>query len=186
MLEHLAARAAAVPGAIGSPTLLLNKSHPAFLARISLPSASAPSSQGIAAEPLELLFVKPRVLMNVSGPSIASALRNFLPSPSGSPKAYRILTLQDDLDLASLSTKPQKGGSPRGHNGIRSLDAALGSREFHRMRIGVGRPEARGDVARWVMGPLSRDEVRSCEFDGIRGGKTLEACWDEVIRIGWS
>lgn len=170
--------------------------------------------------PLELLFILPRLLMNVSGPAItafaslpvvdASAAKPpqsawsstftpsappktpFLPSP---PPPYSILTLQDDLDLPSFTTKVQRGGSPRGHNGVRSLTTALGgSRDFWRIRLGVGRPpdagkkskSDRGDVSGWVMGPLGGDEVRACEWEeGQEGGRVLNEVWREIMRIGW-
>lgn len=184
-MEQLALKAASQPSASGSPLLLLVKSHPAYLAKISLspPPTLATNTQGIATSPLELLFVKPRVLMNISGPSILSASKTFLPLPANS---YRLITIQDDLDLPSNTIKLQKGGSPRGHNGVRSLAAALGTRDFYRLRIGIGRPENKGDVAKFVMGAMGRDEVRACESneDG-KGGAVLEACWKEIVRIGW-
>jgi len=172
-------------------------------------------------QPLELMFILPKLLMNVSGPAITAfaslpvsdgtapkpasssswsstfsreraPTSPFLPSP---PPAYSILTLQDDLDLPSFTTKVQRGGSPRGHNGVRSLSAALGgSRDFWRVRLGVGRPpdagkkskSDRGDVSGWVMGALGGDEVRACEFEeGKGGGKVVEEVWDHLIRIGW-
>lgn len=184
-MEQLALKAASQPTANGSPTLLLNKSHPAWLAKISLspPPPLAATAQGIANSPLELLFVKPRLLMNISGPSILSASKNFNPLPGHS---YRLITIQDDLDLPTNTIKLQKGGSPRGHNGVRSLASALGTRDFHRLRIGIGRPDNKADVAKFVMGAMGRDEVRSCECDDDgKGGNVLEACWREILKIGW-
>ena len=184
-MEQLAIKAASQVTARGSPALLLVKTHPAYLAKISLspPPSLASTAQGLAASPLELLFVKPRVLMNISGPSILSASKSFIPLPANS---YRLITIQDDLDLPSNTIKLQKGGSPRGHNGVRSLASALGTRDFYRLRIGIGRPENKGDVAKFVMGAMGRDEVNSCECDEDgKGGAVLEACWREILKIGW-
>ncbi|GAA5845119.1 hypothetical protein JCM9279_005440 [Rhodotorula babjevae] len=153
--------------------------------------------------------------MNVSGPTAAAAFDGFLPPlaspapphptsdldvaaasprPRKKPPAapvkpmLRLLTLQDDLDLAPSAVKYQRGGGPRGHNGVRSISSALkGSRDFHRLWIGIGRPVERSDVASYVLRPLSRDEVRACEYDEDdgRGGAVLERAWQEVLRIGF-
>lgn len=205
-MENLSKRAAADASFISSSTakgqLLLNKSYPAYVSSSSLSPTSRPipsltlknevavtvegTERGIAPRPLEILFLKPRLLMNISGPAVLTAARSFLPSPLAS---YRIITIQDDLDLPSLSLKPQRGGSPRGHNGVRSVSTSLaGSRDFHRLRIGIGRPaEKKDSISDWVLGPLTREEVRACEFDEERGkaGSVLEAVWREVLKIGW-
>ena len=121
--------------------------------------------------------------MNISGPPILSAAAAFLPSPL---PTYRVVTLQDDLDLPSLSHKLQRGGSPRGHNGVRSMEKALGTREFYRVRLGVGRPERKEQVAAWVMGALERDDVRACEYEDGKSGELVRKVWEEVLRIGWA
>ena len=120
--------------------------------------------------------------MNISGPAIIGSLTSFLPQPY---TTYRILTLQDDLDLPLSTIKLQKGGSPRGHNGVRSLERSLGTRDFWRIRIGVGRPENKADVARWVMGALSRDEVRAVECEDGWEGEASRRAWEEILKVVW-
>ncbi|GAA5956526.1 hypothetical protein JCM3765_003472 [Sporobolomyces pararoseus] len=103
----------------------------------------------------------------------------------------KLLVLVDDLDLPPLSTRLQRAGGPKGHNGIRSLISALGgSKEFWRFWIGIGRPEGkeRGEgVAKWVLGPMERGEVQSVEWNEEegRGGEVLEKAWKEILRIGF-
>lgn len=126
--------------------------------------------------------------MNINGPAVISAANSFLPHPYST---YSILTLQDDLDLPPLSYKLQKGGGPRGHNGVRSISKSLPpsqSRDFYRVRLGIGRPENRSDVAGWVLGALGREEVEGVEWDEERGrgGEVLEKVWEEILRIGWA
>lgn len=104
---------------------------------------------------------------------------------------YRLLALQDDLDSPPSSVKYQRGGGPRGHNGIRSLSASLpgqgGSRDFHRLWIGIGRPEERSKVAGWVLSALPGTEVHKCEIEegAVRGGEVLEKAWEEVLRVAY-
>lgn len=105
----------------------------------------------------------------------------------------RLVTLQDDLDLAPSTVKYQPGGGPRGHNGVRSVSSALTSTRYHRVWVGIGRPGPKrsaaghGGVADYVLAPMEREHVRRCEFDeGTgKGGDVLERVWQEVLRIGF-
>lgn len=99
----------------------------------------------------------------------------------------RLITIQDDLDLLPSTLKYQPGGGPRGHNGVRSVSHSLSSTRYHRLWVGIGRPEERSEVARYVLSPMGRDEVRKCEFDQERGqgGEVLERAWREILRIGF-
>ena len=99
----------------------------------------------------------------------------------------RLVTIQDDLDLSPSTLKYQPGGGPRGHNGVRSVSQSLISPKYHRLWIGIGRPDERGEVARYVLSPMGRDEVRKCEFDKEKGkgGEVLERAWREILRIGF-
>ncbi|KAG0658292.1 hypothetical protein C6P46_005843 [Rhodotorula mucilaginosa] len=103
------------------------------------------------------------------------------------PDLLRLVTLQDDLDLSPSTLKYQPGGGPRGHNGVRSVSQSLNSPKYHRLWIGIGRPDERGEVARYVLSPMGREEVQKCEFDEERGkgGEVLERAWKEILRIGF-
>ena len=101
-----------------------------------------------------LALLKPETYMNESGRSIAAALRFFKVDPS------HLLVVHDDVDLEPGRLQAREGGGLAGHNGLRSIAQALGSQDFLRLRIGVGRP-GRGDgrpVADYVLSPFE-DEV---------------------------
>jgi PTH1 family peptidyl-tRNA hydrolase len=98
-----------------------------------------------------LALVKPETYMNESGRSIAAAARFF------KVPAEAILVVHDDVDLEEGRLQARLGGGLAGHNGLRSIAQALGSQEFLRLRIGVGRP-GRGDrrsVADYVLAPFA-------------------------------
>jgi PTH1 family peptidyl-tRNA hydrolase len=98
-------------------------------------------------------LVKPETYMNESGRSIAGAAR-FFKAPVDS-----VLVVHDDVDLDEGRLQARRGGGLAGHNGLRSIAQALGSQDFLRVRIGVGRP-GRGDrrsVADYVLAPFDAE-----------------------------
>jgi peptidyl-tRNA hydrolase, PTH1 family len=103
-------------------------------------------------------LVEPETYMNESGRSIAAAARFFKVEPEN------VLVVHDDVDLPVGRLQVRLGGGLAGHNGLRSISQALGTPEFLRVRIGVGRPE-RGDprpVADYVLSPFApEDDVES-------------------------
>jgi PTH1 family peptidyl-tRNA hydrolase len=98
-------------------------------------------------------LLKPETYMNESGRSIAAALRFFKVAPAD------LLVVHDDVDLEPGRLQARLGGGLAGHNGLRSIAEVLGTQEFLRLRIGVGRP-ARGDrrpVADYVLSAFEPD-----------------------------
>jgi len=99
-------------------------------------------------------LLKPETYMNESGRSVAAAARFFkVPAES-------LLVVHDDVDLEPGRLQARGGGGLAGHNGLRSLAQDLGTQDFLRLRIGVGRP-GRGDprpVRDWVLSPFSPEE----------------------------
>ena len=97
-----------------------------------------------------LALLVPETFMNESGRSVAPALRFYKLPPE------RLVVVHDELDLELGDVRAKQGGGLAGHNGLRSLAEALGTQDFLRVRIGIGRPE-RGDrrpVADWVLQPF--------------------------------
>jgi PTH1 family peptidyl-tRNA hydrolase len=90
----------------------------------------------IAGEDIWLL--EPQTYMNRSGLSVAALARFF------KIDTEQILVVHDELDLEPGIAKLKKGGSPGGHNGLKDIDSALGSRDYWRLRIGIGHPRALG------------------------------------------
>ena len=103
---------------------------------------------------LRLALLKPETFMNDSGRSVAAAARFFKVEPEA------MLVVHDDVDLESGRLQARAGGGLAGHNGLRSLAQALGTQDFLRLRIGVGRP-GRGDprsVADYVLSPFAVEQ----------------------------
>ena len=98
------------------------------------------------------LSVCPQTFMNRSGLSVAAILRNqhFLPE--------QILVIHDELDLPLGTVRLKRGGGLAGHNGLRSIADALGSRDFLRLRLGIGRPVGGSDVADYVLAHFRPEE----------------------------
>ena len=103
---------------------------------------------------LRLALLKPETYMNESGRSVAAAARFFKVEPGS------LLVVHDDVDLEAGRLQARAGGGLAGHNGLRSLARDLGTQDFLRLRIGVGRP-GRGDprsVSDWVLSPFGPEE----------------------------
>ena len=104
----------------------------------------------VRAGDLRLALLKPETYMNESGRSVGAAARFFKTAPA------HVLVVHDDVDLDEGRLQARLGGGLAGHNGLRSIAQALGTNDFLRLRIGVGRPE-RGDprpVADYVLSPF--------------------------------
>jgi|SRR5689334_1255435 PTH1 family peptidyl-tRNA hydrolase len=100
-----------------------------------------------------LALLKPETYMNESGRSLGAAVRFFKVAPSD------LVVVHDDVDLDEGRLQARLGGGLAGHNGLRSIAQALGTPEFLRMRIGVGRP-GRGDprsVADYVLSDFASE-----------------------------
>jgi PTH1 family peptidyl-tRNA hydrolase len=103
---------------------------------------------------LRLALLKPETYMNRVGSSVSAAARFFKVDPES------LLIVHDDVDLAPGRLQARAGGGLAGHNGLRSLAQPLGTQDFLRLRIGVGRP-GRGDprsVADYVLAPFEPEE----------------------------
>lgn len=99
-----------------------------------------------------LMLLKPLTFMNLSGHSVRAAVHWYkLP-------LERLLVVHDDLDLPLGALRLRRGGSAAGHHGVESIIAALGSRDFVRLRIGIGRPPDRRQGAAYVLSPFHPEE----------------------------
>mgnify|MGYP002637188185 CR=1 FL=1 len=100
---------------------------------------------------VDIWLLAPETFMNLSGESAQPFAAFYRLEPE------QILVVHDDLDLEFGTLRLKRGGGHGGHNGLRSLIDRLGSREFARLRIGIGRP-AKGDVSDWVLAPFGAEE----------------------------
>lgn len=100
----------------------------------------------------EVTILLPQTFMNLSGVSVASACKSLGIGPAD------LIVVHDDIDLPFGALKLRTGGGHGGHNGIRSICGVLGSGEFIRVKVGIGRPPAGGDVAGYVLSPFAAAE----------------------------
>ena len=100
----------------------------------------------------ELVLASPNTFMNDSGRAVGS-LRSYYKIDSED-----LLVLHDDIDLAFGRLRLQKAGGSGGHNGIRSLEQHLGTKDFWRLKLGVGRPPGNQDPAQYVLKRFTKDE----------------------------
>jgi PTH1 family peptidyl-tRNA hydrolase len=99
-----------------------------------------------------IILLKPQTFMNLSGRSVSEAVRFH------KIELDDLIVVHDDLDIPFGRIKMKTGGGNGGHNGLKSLTSSLGSGDFIRLRVGIGRP-ARGDVVDYVLSPFARDEM---------------------------
>jgi len=107
--------------------------------------------QAIVQKNLSNLYVKPQTFMNLSGESILSIVEYYnIPNEN-------IIVVHDDLDLPFGTVKFKVGGGHGGHNGLRSIDSHVG-KDYIRVRVGIGKPENKADVANYVLSDFSKEE----------------------------
>lgn len=104
------------------------------------------------------VLAKPNSFMNVSGGPVAAVRAFYKIAPD------RIVVVHDELDLPFGTVRLKLGGGDNGHNGLRSITAALGTRDYHRVRIGIGRPPGRMDPADYVLRNFSAAEQKELPF----------------------
>jgi len=109
-----------------------------------------------------VLLIKPQTFMNNSGEAVAPLARYYEVEPES------IIVVYDDLDLPAGKIRLKKGGGHGGHNGLKSINQHLGSPEYVRVKIGIGRPE-HGEVTPWVLGKATEDDRigETCAFDAL-------------------
>ena len=112
----------------------------------------------------ETWLLKPTTFMNASGKAVAAVANYYKISPE------QIMVIHDELDLAPGNVKLKKGGGHGGHNGLKDIAAALGTKEFWRLRLGIGHPGDRNEVINYVLKAALKDEqtlINRCIDDSI-------------------
>jgi peptidyl-tRNA hydrolase, PTH1 family len=110
----------------------------------------------LAGEPVTL--ARPHSYMNLSGGPVA-ALASFYKLPP-----ERIVVIHDELDIPFGTIRLKLGGGDNGHNGLRSITASLGTRDYYRVRFGIGRPPGRMDPATFVLRDFTPTERKELPF----------------------
>lgn len=121
-----------------------------------IPHKKFPSyeSVSVSMRGIPAILLKPFTYMNRSGDAVASVL-NFYKISLG-----RLLVVHDDLDLSLGSLKFMQGGGPGGHKGIGSIIRSIGSKDFPRLKIGIGRPFSPVPIDKYVLSPFLSEEVQ--------------------------
>lgn len=105
-----------------------------------------------------VVLAKPRAYMNVSGGPVAGLARYF------SVPVGDVVVVHDDLDLGFGVVRLKRGGGEGGHNGLRSISSSIGTRDYLRVRFGIGRPPGRQDPADFVLKRFSGAERTELEL----------------------
>ena len=106
-----------------------------------------------------VVLAKPRSYMNLSGAATAGLARYFGIEPAG------VIAVHDELDLPPATIRVKSGGGEGGHNGLRSISTSLGTKDYLRVRFGIGRPPGRMDPADFVLRDFSAAERKELDVD---------------------
>ncbi|HKN98143.1 MAG TPA: aminoacyl-tRNA hydrolase [Pseudonocardiaceae bacterium] len=115
------------------------------------------------------VLAKPQSFMNLSGGPVAGLVRFFKVSPAS------VVVVHDDLDIPFDTVRLKLGGGDNGHNGLRSITKSLGTKDYYRVRVGIGRPPGRMDPADFVLRDFSTVERRELAFVIDRAADATEA-----------
>ena len=99
----------------------------------------------------KLVLIKPATFMNRSGMSVAKVMHYY------KIRSEELLVVHDELELAESVVRLKKDGGHAGHNGLRDIIASTGSRDFFRLRLGIGRPSEGANIANYVLSKFSVD-----------------------------
>ncbi|GAA1235496.1 aminoacyl-tRNA hydrolase [Prauserella halophila] len=116
----------------------------------------------------KVVLAKPRSYMNLSGGPLAGTARFFKIDASG------LVVVHDELDVDYGSVRLKLGGGDNGHNGLRSITKSFGTKDYFRVRFGVGRPPGRMDAADYVLKDFSTTERRELALNVDRGADAVE------------
>ncbi len=149
---HKSGRAEVVEGRLGGPL-------------------SAPGMGGV-----RVVLARPRSYMNETGGPV-STLAKFYKVP-----VERIVAVHDELDIPFDTLRVKLGGGDGGHNGLRSMRRSLGSGDFYRVRVGIGRPPGRQDPADFVLSDYSSSERKVLPFQLDRAADAVECLLTEGLQ----
>jgi PTH1 family peptidyl-tRNA hydrolase len=115
------------------------------------------------------VLCKPKTYMNLSGGPVAS-LRDWFKVP-----VDRIVVVHDELDIGFGVLRLKRGGGDNGHNGLRSITSSIGTKDYLRVRVGIGRPPGRQDPADYVLKDFAAAERKELGFHVDRAADAAEA-----------
>lgn len=126
----------------------------------------------------QVLLVKPQTYMNLSGESLAEVMNYYKADLDD------LIVIFDDISLPPGKLRLRPKGSAGGHNGIKSIIAHLGTQEFQRIKVGVGDKPKQYDLADWVLGHFSKEDLELMQ-DGVKkASQAAIAIMNEGIESG--
>ncbi|MGE5591757.1 MAG: aminoacyl-tRNA hydrolase [Bacillota bacterium] len=123
----------------------------------------------------KVFLLKPQTYMNRSGEAVRAALAYYRLEPS------QLLVICDDLDMVLGKIRLRLQGSSGGHRGLQSIADHLGTTEYPRLKIGIGRPESRDDVVDYVLGSVSGEERDALAQAVTRAADAAEAALTDGV-----
>jgi PTH1 family peptidyl-tRNA hydrolase len=184
--EHPAARIEWVVAGLGNPEPKYRKSrhnsgfmvidrlaelHGAELARRRFKGLTAETTIGA----VPVMLVKPETYYNLSGDCIGAILGYFRIS------AERLIVVHDELDLEPGRLRLKRGGGSAGNRGIISIEAALGTADFIRVRVGIGRSPAQEDDKEYLLKPMNEQELEAFRPIASRAAQAVETIVTEGL-----
>lgn len=123
----------------------------------------------------KVILIKPQTFMNESGSAVAPVLKYYKVA------TMAFMAVYDDLDLPVAQLRLRKLGGSGGHNGMKSLIARIGTEDFPRLRVGIGRPPGRMDAVDYVLEPFSKPDLALMEDTYTRAVEAIETWLKEDI-----
>jgi PTH1 family peptidyl-tRNA hydrolase len=130
---------------------------------------------GVPGRAARVVLAKPRSYMNESGGPAAAVIGFYKAPPE------RLVVVHDELDLPFGSIRLKRGGGHGGHNGLRSLDRSLGTKDYLRVRVGIGRPPGRQDPADYVLRNFGSQERKELPLELERAADAVEMLLDQGL-----
>jgi PTH1 family peptidyl-tRNA hydrolase len=121
------------------------------------------------AETPRVVLARARSYMNESGGAVSTLAKFYKVPPE------RIIAVHDELDIPYGALRIKLGGGDNGHNGLRSMRASLGTGDFYRVRVGIGRPPGRQDPADFVLSNYSATERKELEINVVEAADAVES-----------
>lgn len=125
----------------------------------------------------QVILAKPRTYMNLSGGPIAALAKFFNVAPTD------VVVVHDELDLDPGVVRLKRGGGENGHNGLRSTTKSLGTKDYMRVRIGIGRPPGRQDPADYVLRNFNAKEREELAFTLPTAAEAVELIASHGLEI---
>lgn len=123
----------------------------------------------------KIVLAKPATYMNLSGKPVAALLKFFNIGPEN------LVVVHDELDIDFDAIRLKRGGGEGGHNGLKSTSQALGTRDYLRLRTGIGRPPGRMAPADYVLRPFSSTELKTLPLHIDRAADAVESLVEDGL-----